>query len=115
LKIRFRVRKPHEPDSGEVLSVKQGARLEFERRPTEWEGWIWCTSPGGPSAWVPESWVTVEGRSCVMLKDYVSRELALEAGVEVTGEFVESGWAWVRSSGGDEGWVPLECLERMGE
>lgn len=115
MKTRFRVKKPHGPESGDVLSVKQGARLEFERRPAEWEGWIWCTSPGGASAWVPESWVTVEGRSCVMLKDYVSRELTLEAGQEVTGEFTENGWVWVRNGDGDEGWVPLECLEQTGE
>jgi hypothetical protein len=113
--MRFRVRKPHAPEPGDVLSVTRGARLEFERRPTEWEGWIWCTSPEGTSAWVPELWTAVEGGFCVMLKDYVSRELTLSEGEEVTGEFIENGWAWVCNSDGDEGWVPLECLEQMGE
>ena len=103
------------PGSGDVLSVTRGGRLEFERRPTEWAGWIWCTSRDGVSAWLPESWVTVEGRFCVMLRDYVSRELTVSAGEEVTGEFTESGWAWVRNGEGNEGWVPLECLEQIGE
>lgn len=111
----MRAREPHVPDSGDVLSLKRGARLEFERRPTEWEGWIWCTSAEGISAWVPESWVTVEGRFCVMLKDYISRELGVDRGDEVTVELTESGWAWVRTPDGDEGWVPLECLEQIGE
>jgi hypothetical protein len=50
-----------------------------------------------------------------MLRDYVSRELALEAGREVHGLFTESGWAWVRTPKGEEGWVPLDCLERVEE
>ncbi len=112
---RFRVKKPHAPDSTDVLSVKAGARLEFERRPTEWDGWIWCTSRDGSSAWVPESWTALEGGSCVMKRDYVSRELAVARGEEVTVETTESGWARVTTPGVDGGWVPLECLERTGE
>ena len=109
----FRIKAPHEPDSGDLLNLRKGACLEFERRPTEWEGWIWCKSPEGASGWVPEAWVTVEGRNCIMLRDYVSRELKVEVGEVVEGQLIESGWAWVRTGDGVEGWVPVECLEEM--
>ena len=111
--LRFRAKAAHIPDSGEWLEVKKGARLEFERKPTEYEGWVRCTSRYGLSAWVPESWLRVEGETCVILRDYVSREIGLEAGEEVTSRLSESGWAWVRTAKGNEGWVPLDCLERI--
>jgi hypothetical protein len=113
--VRFRVIKPHRPESEDWVSLKKGAKLRFERRPTEWEGWIWCSSSEGRTAWVPESWVNLEGAVCVMVKDYVSREISVDTGDEVDSEFGESGWAWVRTAAGEEGWVPLECLEKAGE
>ena len=113
MRTKFRVISPHGPETEDVLNVKKGARLKFERKPTKWEGWLWCTSPDGVSAWVPEPWVDVKEGHCVMRKDYVSRELTLKPGEEVSGWFTESGWAWVRTAVGDEGWAPLECLERM--
>ena len=112
---KFRVKQPHAPDPGDVLSLKKGERLHCKRRLTEWEGWLWCTSESGASAWVPEAYVEVEGGACVMLRDYVSRELALEVGRKVLGLFTESGWAWVRTVEGEEGWVPLDCLECLEE
>lgn len=112
---KFKVTKPHRPESEDWLSVKRGTKLRFERRPTEWEGWVWCISGDGRAAWVPESWVDLEGGMCVMLKDYVSREMALDPGEEVVSELIESGWAWVRTLAGEEGWIPLDCLEEIGE
>jgi len=112
---RLRVTGPHRPDSGFVLEAGRGARLRFERRPTMWAGWVWCPWEGGAGAWVPESWVRIEGDTCVMLRDYTSREVPVDRGDRVISRFTESGWAWVRTEGGDEGWVPLENLEETRE
>ena len=109
--MRLRVITAHSPDPGDVMSVAGGDRLGFERRPTPYRGWIWCTTPGGASAWVPEAWVSIEGDTCIMRRDYVSRELEIFEGDAVTSLITESGWAWVRNDRGEEGWVPLECLE----
>jgi hypothetical protein len=111
--VRMRARQEHKPESGTPLEVKQGDELKFERRPTEYAGWIWCISPDGVSAWVPESWVKVRGEKCVMQRDYVSREAKLVQGDEVSAVTIESGWAWVRNAAGEEGWVPLGCLEEI--
>ena len=115
LRLRYRATKPHDPEYPVPLQVKRGAKLAFERRPTPWKGWIWCTSPEGRSAWVPESWVTIERDACIASRDYDSTELALQAGEEVVSDIAESGWVWVRDSQGNRGWVPLDCLEPMGD
>ena len=43
----------------------------LRRRETEWPGWIWCTNDSGKSTWVPESWVQIDGDSCVLRRDCV--------------------------------------------
>lgn len=107
-----RVVKPHQPSDPDPLIVRKGARLSFERKETEFAGWIWCTNDSGKRAWVPEHWVDIEGDSCVMKRDYNAIELSVEAGEVLTVEFEESGWAWATKEGGESGWVPLENLER---
>ena len=97
----YRVIKAHQSPDPDPLIVRQGDRLSFERRETEWPGWIWCTSDSGKSAWVPENWVQIEGDSCVMRRDYNSTELAVDVGETGTVEFVESGWAWATTVTGE--------------
>lgn len=109
----YRVVKAYEGSSGDSLVVREGERLAFERRETEFEGWIWCVNKLGEAGWVPEAWVALEGRFCVMRRDCDSTELTVEVGEELTGAFVESGWMWARKSDGQEGWVPLECVEMI--
>lgn len=43
----------------------------LQRRETDWPGWIWCTNDSGKSTWVPESWVQIDGDSCVLRRDCV--------------------------------------------
>lgn len=103
----------HNPEPAEVLQVSAGEVLTYERRKTTFPGWIWCTDAEGTQAWVPEAFVTIEGRSCRMSRDYVSRELAIEVSEIVDVIEIESAWAWVCNSEGTHGWVPIECLERL--
>ena len=109
----YRVTKPHQSPGPEPWIVRQGERLSFERRETEWPGWIWCTDVSGKSGWVPENWVDIEGDSCVMKRDYVATELSVDVGEVLTPEFEESGWAWATKEGGESGWVPLDHLGRI--
>ncbi len=90
----------------------KGDRLSFERKETEFAGWIWCTNDSGKEAWVPENWVDIEGDSCVMKRDYNAIELSVETDEVLTIELEESDWAWATKEGGQSGWVPLENLER---
>ena len=44
---KWRVIADHVAEPSEPLRVRAGDLLGFERRPTEWQGWIWCTDSGG--------------------------------------------------------------------
>lgn len=106
----FRVVKTHQTAYAAPLAFPQGERLRFERRESEWPGWLWCTDSASRAAWVPESWVQIEGDSCVLQRDYVATELPVEEGELVTVDLFESGWGWAARENGEQGWVPLENL-----
>jgi uncharacterized protein YgiM (DUF1202 family) len=111
----YRVNQCYESSFDEPLVVCKGERLEFERRDSRWAGWIWCTSGSGKTGWVPESWVRIEGNSCVMKRDYSAVELTVREGEKLSTELIESGWIWVENSVGRSGWVPLDHLEPMSD
>jgi hypothetical protein len=105
-----RVIKAHRSAFTDPLIAHQGDQLRFERRETEWPGWIWCTDPSGQAGWVPENWVELNTGFCTLQRDYVATELSVQEGATVAVEWVESGWAWVTTEKGERGWVPLENL-----
>jgi hypothetical protein len=106
----FRVIKPHRAAFQKPLTARKGERLTFERRRSEWEGWLWCTARSGESGWVPESWVELEAESCILLRDYTAFELSVQCGELLTADLLESGWLWANKENGESGWVPLENL-----
>jgi hypothetical protein len=106
----FRVVKPYQTPYAEPLTFQADEKLRFERRASEWEGWIWCTAPSGKAAWVPERWGTLEGKFCILQRDYTATELSVVQGELLTAEAFESGWAWARNERGEWGWVPLTHL-----
>jgi len=107
---RLRVVLAYESPFPGPLAFRRGERFAFERKPTEWAGWIWCRAADGRSAWVPESWVAIAGEHCTLVRDYDAVELSVEAGEEVVAEWFESGFAWATDARGRRGWVPLRCL-----
>jgi hypothetical protein len=107
----YRVQVPYETEFKQPLLLSRGERLHFERRATQWEGWLWCTTPDGKSGWVPEAWIDVEGDTCVMNQDYDATELTVAVGEELKAILTESGWLLATSASGQTGWVPLECVE----
>jgi len=110
---RFRVIKAHEPEETESLNLFAGEQVQFERRPSEWEGWLWVKSKDGLTGWVPEAWVEIEGKFCTLTHDYDSTELMMEEGDTLYCLLIESDWLWGETPSGATGWVPLECLEQM--
>jgi hypothetical protein len=108
---RFRVIESHRPGTAEPLVVSRSERLRCERKKTQWEGWLWCTTPDGRTGWVPEPWVQVEGDSGVMVRDYDATELTVEPGEVLEGLLIASSWLLAVSPSSQQGWVPLECVE----
>jgi hypothetical protein len=109
--VRVRAKGSYDPGDMEALVLRAGEYVEYTRKATEWTGWIWCTAANGKSAWVPESWVELSGRYCLVLREYNSRELAVTEGQALELELIESGWAWVRDSEGEHGWIPANQIE----
>ena len=110
MKARYRVIEPYETPFPDPLEASAGTQFEFERRESEWQGWLWCTDPAGQSGWVPEKWLTLDKGKCTLKRDYAARELSVEAGELVTVDFVESDWAFGCTESGAKGWVPLNHL-----
>lgn len=110
--MKYRVMRAYRSEFPEPLLVRKGDRLRFERRPTNWAGWLYCVTESGASGWVPENWTVAESETtCRMNRDYVARELNVDPGDTFESELEESGWAWGRSSHDELGWVPMENLE----
>lgn len=97
----------HEPPARPPLQVAVGERVHVGRRDDEWPAFVFVTAEGG-SGWVPAR--HVEGG--VVVTAYDTTELRADAGdlVDVVADDVESGWAWCRDAGGQEGWIPRRSL-----
>ena len=109
---RFRAVADHDPADPEPLMLRAGQRVRFERRESEWDGWLWCTSESGETGWVPEAWLTLRGPFAVAQRDYCARELTVRRGTVVSGSLIECGWLWATTDAGVSGWVPLRVLEQ---
>jgi hypothetical protein len=110
---RYQAVKSYESPYEDGVEFGKGERLRYERRESDWPGWLWCTSRAGSEAWVPEPGVTLDGENCVLVRDYAARELSLKLGDVVRTRLEESGWVWAAAASGREGWVPLACLEKQ--
>jgi hypothetical protein len=110
---RYKVVERYQTPFDRPWRAKKGERVRFERRRTAFEGWIWCIKNTGESAWVPESWVEIEGETCVFKRDYDSTELNVAKDEVVEGDLTAHGWVWVTDSREKEGWVPLKYLKRL--
>jgi hypothetical protein len=111
---KHQVNKAHEPEAAERFVVSKGDQVGYERKPTIWAGWVWCTTSDGKSAWVPESWLNLQGNQGVFIRDYDSRELPVKEGDVVDVELEAAGWVWVKSEKYGAGWIPMDCLDSNG-
>jgi hypothetical protein len=111
VKMKHLVIKSHQPSFDYYLELQKGELLTFERKQTDTAGWIWCTTTENRSCWIPEAWVKISGKQCEVLRNYCSRELAVNKGDVIWVEYVEALWVWSRNMDGESGWVPLVCIE----
>jgi len=93
------------------LVLRAGQQLAVGDRKSEWHGWLWCTTRDGKSAWVPEGYVTLRGKTATLRCDYDATELSVHAGEELILELEESGWLWCANRTGRRGWVPANHVK----
>jgi uncharacterized protein YgiM (DUF1202 family) len=113
----LKVIKNHKSEFHVPMVAKKGEIVEGQERETEWKGWLWCRNSSGVHGWVPKTYLESSSKTgnFQFLKDYNARELTVNEGQEVIVLDEESGWAWVRTPLGDEGWIPLENLQDLKE
>ncbi len=111
----LKVIKNHTSEFQTPLIAVKGEIVEGEKRETEYKGWLWCRNNAGVNAWVPETYLekVSEPGQFQFLKDYNSRELTIDEGQEVIVLDEDSEWAWVRTTLGEEGWIPLDSLQDL--
>ena len=95
------------------LLVKAGDKLDLSDRESDWPGWIWCSTPAGKSGWVPAADVEPMGQIGLVRCDYDATELSAEVGEELIANDDESGWLRCANEHGQNGWIPIENVERV--
>jgi hypothetical protein len=110
-----KVTKNHKAEFNIPLIANKDEIVEGQERETEWEGWLWCRNSSGVHACVPKAYLKPASESghYQFVQDYNARELTIDEGQEVIVLNEESGWAWVRTPLGDEGWIPLVNLQDL--
>jgi hypothetical protein len=109
--MNYTVIKNYQPAESKNWIALKGDIVKYERRPTEYEGWLWCINKKGESAWAPEEWVVIINGGCSFKRDYNAIELTVQEGETVNGNIEVCGWIWVVNGKGDYGWVPRDCLK----
>lgn len=107
----YKVVKSHKPASNKPLVVVREEKLQFERKQTQWKGWLWCVKQNGEKGWVPESWVHLKNNFCIMKRDYNATELKVDPSETLKPLLIEAEWLLAVASNGKQGWVPLDCVE----
>ena len=110
-KAKARIRLPYQVEYPNPIQVKAGERVQVGQTDDDYPGWLWSRARDGREGWVPVELLSPERPLATALVDYSARELAVEIGDEVEIEEVRHGWALVRNSQGEVGWIPETHIE----
>ena len=93
------------------ISVTKGERVSPDlSKPTDIEGWVWCTAQDGRSGWTPTSWLMRSNKSWRIDRDFNAIELTIARGEILDIILEESGFYLARKDTGETGWVPGKCV-----
>ncbi len=110
---KARVIKKHTPEFEHPLKLIKADIVRCTERSTYWKGWIYCPDFKGVDGWIPNSLLEHwDKNEYIVLEDYNSLEMSVEINDEVYILKETNGWAWVKNSNGEKGWIPLENLEK---
>jgi hypothetical protein len=99
----YKVIKYHTPASHKPLVLACGEKLQFERRQTQWKGWLWCEKQNCEKGWVPESWAQLKDNHCTMKRVYNATELKVDPGETLQPLLIEAEWLLAVASDGKQG------------
>ncbi|MEA4907286.1 MAG: SH3 domain-containing protein [Anaerolineaceae bacterium] len=95
------------------IRFQAGERLQVGARNDEYPCWIWCTTAGGRSGWVPERILDLQGDSATGLEAYDAQELSVCAGDLLLLRRLECSWYLAETPDGRTGWVPAGLVELL--
>lgn len=96
------------------LCVVAGEKVAVGREDNEFPGWKWCRASSGHEGWVPVELLSdATATETTVLRDYSSRELAVQPGEQVTIEDGRHEWLLVRNTRGERGWIPASHVEAL--
>jgi variant SH3 domain-containing protein len=110
--VTVRAVSAHEIPDRAPLRLAPGQQVQLGERDTTWPEFVFVTADGG-SGWVPARHIEPgPGASGVVRTAYDTTELPTAAGDELAVLETDkiSGWSWVRSVSGREGWVPNSTI-----
>ena len=113
-KQRYRVIKDYQSPYPDPILFRKGEQVtvgrEFKDDP-DWQNWRWCEGKKNNAAWVPIQYLTIEGKSGILKRDYNARELTIHKGETVTVNEVINGFGMAEKVDGNKGWIPMRNLE----
>ncbi|PST27345.1 hypothetical protein C7U60_01595 [Mesorhizobium plurifarium] len=108
--MRKVVVKDHVASYPDPIAVKAGDTVYLSGKADNWDGheWLWAIGPDRREGWVPGGIVGGrDGNGTYAIRDYSAAELTCRKGEVLLIVEETHGWAWCRSAGGKQGWVPL--------
>ena len=107
----YKVVKPYERPYENPIAVSAGEEVTPDSdKPTDIEGWIWCTAKDGRSGWTPKQWLTQSSGIWRINREFNAIELTVVPGEMLEVAYEESGFFWARKENGEVGWVPCEYV-----
>jgi SH3-like domain-containing protein len=110
-KAKARIRLEYQVEYQNPIQVKAGERVHVGQADDDYPGWLWSRATDGREGWVPVELLSGERPLATALVDYSAKELAVQIGDEVEIEEVRHGWALVRNTQGEVGWIPESQID----
>ncbi len=116
--LKFIVIQQHQSEFPDPITFSKGALLnlgEVYKGEEGWKNWCFCTTQGQKGGWVPEQvFERIDDNIGCAIESYTARELDVDQGDVLLSLRELNGWVWCRkSTNGEEGWVPAECLQQI--
>jgi len=111
-KAKARIRLQYQVEYQNPIQVKTGERVHVGQADNAYPGWLWSRATDGREGWVPVELLSRERPLATALVDYSAKELAVQIGDEVEIEEVRHGWALVRNTQGEVGWIPESHIDK---
>ena len=111
-KAKARIRLQYQVEYQNPIQVKAHEQVHVGKADNDYPGWLWCSATDGREGWIPVELLSLDRPLAIVLADYSAKELAVLPGQEVEIKEARHGWALVRNTEGDVGWIPEAHIEK---